>query len=231
MGNPSSISLQLDAAVANGVCLAQAVGAAGNLTLNGSLVTDGVAIFDAPRRVLVASSGNNAAVVFTIVGLSRDGIVQAENITGLTAGTDAYTDLDYATVSVVYASAACLGNITVGTNGVGSSAWIMDNFMASAWALSVAVIIDSGTATYTVEYTYDDPNKTGTSQEAEPQQYSLLPTSYAPPTAWPHPTLRGLTASADGNFANQPVMAHRVTVTAGTGQVTIQSMQAGITSS
>jgi len=133
-------------------------------------------------------------------------------------------------VSVVYASAACLGNITVGTNGVGSSVWISDNFLAAFWALSVAVIIDSGTATYDVEYTYDDPNKTGTSQEAEPQQFSLLPTSYVPPTAWKHPTLRGLNATADGNFANQPVMAHRVTVTAGTGQVTMQSMQAGIIS-
>jgi hypothetical protein len=230
MGNPSSISLQLNAAVANGVCLAQAVAGAGNLTINGSLATGGVATFDSPRRVLVASSGNNAAVVFTIVGTSRDGIVQAENITGLTAGTDAYTELDYADVTVVYASAACLGNITVGTNGIGSSAWIMDNFMAAFWALSVGVVIDTGTATYSVEYTYDDPNKTGTSQEAEPQQFSLLPTSYVPPTAWPHPTLRGLTATSDGNFANQPVMAHRVTVTAGTGQVTMQSMQAGIIS-
>ena len=230
MGNPSSISLQLNAAVANSVCVAQAVAGAGNLTVNGSLATGGVATFDAPRRVLVASSGNNAAVVFTVTGLSRDGVVQSETITGLTAGTDAYTELDYASVSSVYSSAACLGNITVGTNGVGSSEWIMDNFLASFWALAVAVVIDSGSATYDVEYTYDDPNKTGTSQVAEPQQYSLLPTSYVPPTAWRHPTLRGLTASADGNFANQPVMAHRVTVTAGTGQVTMQSMQAGIIS-
>jgi hypothetical protein len=230
MGNPSSISLQLNAAVANSVCVAQAVAGAGNLTVNGSLATGGVATFDAPRRVLVASSGNNAAVVFTVTGLSRDGVTQSETITGLTAGTDAYTDMDYASVSAVYSSAACLGNITVGTNGIGSSEWIMDNFLASFWALSVAVVIDSGSATYDVEYTYDDPNKTGTSQVAEPQQYSLLPTSYVPPTAWRHPTLRGLTTSSDGNFANQPVMAHRVTVTAGTGQVTMQSMQAGIIS-
>ena len=227
MGNPSSISLQLDAAVANGVCLAQAVGAAGPLTLNGSLVVSGEAIFDAPRRVLVASSGNNAAVVFTVLGVSRDAQTITDTITGLTAGTDAYTALDFAIVTGVFASATCVGNITVGTNTVGSSAWIMDDFCRTYWSLSVGVVV-SGTVTYTVEYTYDDPNKEGVSQVAQPYQASLLPTSFIPPTVWQHLTLRGLSATADGNFANQPVMAHRITVTAGTGTVTMQSMQGGI---
>lgn len=227
--NPSSISLQLDAAVANGICLAQAVGAAGALTMNGSLVSGGVAIMDVPRRVLVASSGNNAAVIFIIQGTSRDGVVITETITGLTAGTDDYTEQDFATVTEVYASSACLGNITVGTNTVGSSAWIFDNFLAEFWALSVAVVV-SGTVTYQVEHTWDDPNKPGTSQVAEPYDYSILPTSFVPPTVWSHPILAGLSASAFSNYDNLPIMAHRITVTAGTGTVTLQSMQSGITS-
>jgi hypothetical protein len=50
MSNPSVVTLQLVALVANGIALSQTPGAAGNLTLNGSLVTAGVAILDVARR-------------------------------------------------------------------------------------------------------------------------------------------------------------------------------------
>lgn len=224
----SSISLTQTAAVANGICLAQAVAGAGNLTLNGSLVSGGVATLTPPRRVLVASSGANSARVFTVVGTSRDGVAQSEELTGIGAGGSAYTVRDYATATVIAADAACVGNITVGTNAVASSEWIMDNPFATVWALSVGVVVVDGSPTYSVEYTFDDPNKQGVSGIPDPLDYSLLPSSFSPPRTWEHLVLRGQIATGDGNFANLPVFAHRVTVTAGTGTVTMQSVQAGI---
>ncbi len=228
MSNPSTVSLQLNAAVGNGIAQSQAVAAAGNLTLNGSLVSSGVATMDVARRVLMASSGNDATVVFTITGTDRNGNVQTEALTGLNGATTAFTKLDFLTVTRIAASAACVGNITAGTNGVASTVWVMDNFVSECWMLAVGVAIVTGSATYTVEHTYDDPNRTGTSLVTPPEQWSMTPGGFTPPRAWPHPILVGLSADAEGTYDNKPVFAHRLTITAGTGLVAMQSIQAGI---
>jgi hypothetical protein len=228
MSNPSTVSLQLAAAVANGICQAQAVAAAGNLTLNGTLVSGGVATMDVARRVLMASSGNDAAVVFTITGTDRNGNVQTETLTGLNAAATAFTVRDFLTVTRIAASAVCVGNITAGTNGTASTVWVQDNFTSECWMLSVGVVIVSGTATYTVEHTYDDPNRIGTSLATPPEQWSETPGGFTPALPWSHPILVGLSATAEGTYDNKPVFAHRLTITAGTGLVAMQSIQAGI---
>jgi len=229
MSNISSVSLQLAAAVSNGIAQSQAVAAAGNLTLNGSLVSGGVATMDVARRVIVASTGNESSVTFTVYGTSRDGVTQTDTITGVNISTVAST-LDFKTVTRVAASAACAGNVTAGTNATGSSPWIVDNPFTASWYLAVAVAVDpsAGAVTYTVEHTYDDVNRAGTSTVLQPEQVSLQPQGFTPPKAWANATLSGLSADGQANYANQPIMAHRVTVTAGTGKVTMQSIQAGI---
>lgn len=228
MSNPSVVQLQLAALVANGVSLAQTPAASGALLLNGSLVTSGVAKFDVARRVAVASTGNDAGVIFTISGTTRDGFAQTDTVTGLNISSG-YTLLDFLTVTRVTSSAATAGSITVGTNGVGSSPWVMDNYLATVWALAVAVSIVSGSVTYTVEHTYDDPNAQPPSLVLTPQQFSLEPTGYTPPLAWPDGTLTGKNTNGETNFSGQPIMAHRLTITAGTGKAVMQSIQAGIT--
>jgi len=231
MSNPSTVTLQLAAAVANGIAQAQAVAAAGNLTLNGSLVTAGVAILGTngvARRVLLASSGNDATVVFTVTGTDRNGNAQSEAVTGLNGAATQYTLRDFLTVTQIAASAVCVGNITAGTNGVASSPWVLDDFTHETWMVAVGVSIAAGSATYTVEHTYDDPNKIGTTLVALPGQWSMNPASYVPAKAWPHPILVGLTADAEGTYDNKPVFAHRLTITTGTGLVVMQTIQAGI---
>ena len=87
----------------------------------------------------------------------------------------------------------------------------------------------SGTVTYTVEHTYDDPN--AVSQQGivpSPYQYSLEANSFVPPVPWPNNNLLNMTTNGESQYVAHPVMAHRLTVTAGTGKATMQSIQSGI---
>jgi hypothetical protein len=71
----------------------------------------------------------------------------------------------------------------------------------------------SGTATYTVQHTFDNVQAPG----------------YNPASGnwFNHPTMTGLTGSQDGNYAF-PVTAIRVNVVSGTGTVTLTAIQAGV---
>lgn len=231
--NPGTVSYQLAASVSNGICLAQTPGAAGPLTLNGSLVTGGVGILDTARRILVNSTGSDASVVFTITGTGRPsgtgattGPVQTDTVTGLANGSG-YTTLDFATVTSVVASAATLGSITVGTNGVGSTAWQLDDFLARVFGLSVRLTGPAGT-TYTLEDTIDDPNALSGSGNVGAEQFSTHPGCFVPPKAWPHPVLQNVSGDNRANYNNDPIMAHRLTITGGTGLVYMQSIQAAV---
>jgi hypothetical protein len=67
----------------------------------------------------------------------------------------------------------------------------------------------TGTPTYTVQHTFDNPWTT------------------AAPVWFNHPTVAGKTINTDGNYAF-PVAAIRVAVTSGTGTATLTVIQAGI---
>lgn len=74
------------AAIATGaVCATQSAGAAGNLTINGSLASGGVATFDVPRAVTVTTSGNDSGANITITGTD----VYGKSMVWTTAGPNA----------------------------------------------------------------------------------------------------------------------------------------------
>lgn len=98
----------------------------------------------------------------------------------------------------------------VSQTGTGSSDWYVPDRHRDPFNIGFGAVVD-GTVTYTIEHTFDDVT---------------LPNSPAP-TVFPHETLVAQTANADGNYAF-PVAATRVTITAGTGTVTVNYMQAGI---
>ena len=225
MSNPLRITYALAAAVANGIAQSQAVGAAGPLTLNGSLVSGGVATLDsagASRRVLIASAGADSAIVFTITGTDRNGNVQSELLTGVASGSSQFSVNDYKTVTGISASAATAGNITAGTNGVGSTAWQLCNFMEAPWNMSVATVGASAT-TYTVEHTYDDI--TETSQNL-PQGFAIAPNSNVPPVPWAS-SISAATGNNEIRYVNWPIFAVRLTINSGTGTVAMQTLQSG----
>lgn len=228
MSNPSVVTLQLVAAIANGIALSQTPAAAGNLTINGSLATAGVATMDVARRVLITSAGADSAVVFTVYGTNSSGAPISSVVTGVASGTPVATALDFKTVTRVAVSGATAGAITVGTNTTASSDWVLDNFLQANWVLSVAVSIASGAVTYTVEHTYDDPNKGLPSLAPAPYQFAVEAGGYVPPLAWPNATLVAKAVNGEAQYANQPIMAHRLTITAGTGLAVMQSIQSGM---
>lgn len=228
MGNPVTVTLQLVAAITNGVCLSQTPAAAGLLTMNGSLVSGSVATFDVARRVGITSAGNDSTVVFTVTGTNRWGATISDTATGANGATVASTALDFKTVTRVRTSAATANAIIVGTTATGSTEWQNLDTMRPMFAASVAVSIASGSCTYTVEHTYDDPNAVGTTLVAPPENYSIEAQSNKPPLAWANTTLNGLSVAGEAQYANWPVFAIRLTITAGTGKAVMQAIQAGL---
>jgi hypothetical protein len=146
----------LASASANNIALNQTTAGAANLTLNGSLVSGGVATLDKPRQILITNVGNDSAITFTVYGTWFDGQSISETVQG-TNGSSVATTLDFATVTRVATSAATsVSGVTVGTNGVAGSRWIrFDDFAPGQITVQGNV---SGTVNYSVQTTLNDPN-------------------------------------------------------------------------
>lgn len=192
-----------------------AIAGAGAVTLNGTLVSGGVATLDTARRVIFTSAGNDTGITFTISGTNWSGLVISETVTGASGGA-ASTVLDYKTVTGVTSSGASAGNVSIGTNGVAGSPWVrFDDWAQSQVMLQTKV---SGTVNYSIQTTMDDPNS---------------PTNPVAPSAvtWfdvGDTNVVGATASAQSSFATLPLFA-RVLLNSQTnpGYVTATFSQTG----
>jgi hypothetical protein len=215
--NPITRTLALAAASANNIALSQAgPTGAGNLTLNGSTVTGGVATLDAARRVLFTPAGAEATngTIWTIYGTNRSGAAIQEAVTGVNNPATVGTSQDFKTVTRIAVNKTQAGNVTVGTSAVGSTNWVMLNNATTPMNAGVNVTV-SGVITYTVEYTYQDPN--------------TLTTLGTFPTVFSLATMTGQTGTLDSTFTT-PVWGIRATQTAFTnpGNLTLTVLQAGI---
>lgn len=101
-----------------------------------------------------------------------------------------------------------LKKVTV--TGVGTSNWLPVDNKQAPFNLSVGCVLVSGTATYSVEYTYDNVYDTTVT-----------------PVAFALSTITAATTSKDG-VINNPVMAIRLNVTGGTSPVVSLSMIQGL---
>ncbi|MBK8246212.1 MAG: hypothetical protein IPK85_02215 [Gemmatimonadetes bacterium] len=70
------------AIVTGAVCATQSAAAAGNLTINGTLASGGVATLDVPRAVTVTSTGDDSPVNITITGTDAYGQTLVWTTTG-----------------------------------------------------------------------------------------------------------------------------------------------------
>lgn len=228
MAYPNTITMKLAASAATGIALAQTRGSAGNLTLNGSLVTGGVATMDVARRITaVSNSASDNTQTLTIVGTNRSNAPITETI-ALNGVTAVSTQQDFLTVSRETISAALVGNITSGTNSTASSPWFFDNPHDTPFQLTSAGRIISGAVTYTLEYTLDDPNAPVGGYTTYPIFDTIEFGSNTPAFPFPDPTINAYTAANFIVTFNGPVFAHRITVNSGTGTLYYQSIQAGI---
>lgn len=203
----------LTAASANNIATSQTPGAAGPLTLNGSTVVNGVAILDHARRVLITTT--DTTHTFTITGTSPTGTLLTEVVQN--AGTSVQSTLDYFTVTSIVINGAATGAVTAGTNGVASTPWVY----LDPWALPQVSIqcTASGTVSYTVQSTNDDPNS---------------PTNPVVPSAvtWINTNdTNGVnaTGSIQTNYLFAPTFV-RVLLNSGTGTVTTTVIQYNVAS-
>lgn len=113
-------------------------------------------ILDAPRPIILTSSGNDSALNITISGTDWAGTPISETIPGGNGATLAVSALAYQTVTSIVLSGATAGTISAGTNGTAISQWMrLDD-----WALSglAGQCVPAGTVNYTVQVSSDDPN-------------------------------------------------------------------------
>lgn len=181
-------------------------GAAGvALTLTASPV-----VLDTPRRIIVTSAGDDHLHTFTIVGLSHGGVRVTETLTGSNGGA-AQSAYDYGTVVSVTPVQGTASTVTVGTNGVASSAPLnLDSYGFPQVALQADV---TGTVNATVRQTLDDCAGSGGMSAV----------------TWinhPDTNLVGLTTAVQGNYAYAPSWV-QLLLNSGTGSAALKVTQNG----
>jgi len=211
---PITVSVgPLASASATNVRTASGVLAAGAVTLNGSLVSDGVATFDTPRRVLFTTTADETTKTVTLTGTNWSGNPISETITLVNNSTVASV-LDYKTLPSVVSSAALTGNLSIGTNGVAASPWVF----LDPWAQgNVAMQFDvTGTVNYTIQSTLNDPNDP--TNPVASADVAWIPSNDAAAV--------GATASIQTNFLFAPRYA-RILLNSGSGSVRGTFSQSG----
>ena len=150
---------------ADAIATSQSASGAGELTLDGTLVDDGVAYImqtgtDSDGRsysrhgqkVSITSSGDDSGLTFTITGMTPEGKTQSEDVTGPNA-TETATSAYYSTVTKVEVDGATAGTVEIGIDVDGvTPVVVLDHYARDGVALAGIV---GGTMTYTVEDTQD----------------------------------------------------------------------------
>ncbi len=179
--------------------------------------------FPLQSRVLVTSAGNDSSIFFKIIGLNQAGFTVSELLAG-SNGTFVVSNLDYASIISIQgvsttngAPSATANTVSVGlstTGGTASTMWNIMNWHATPTNIEVSgVVVGTQGVTWTVQYTYDDPNN--------------LPAGVGFPQPFNHPTLLNQTSSLDGSI-NDPITGVRLLIAAGTGTIRFTVIQAGI---
>ena len=210
--NPTTISLA--AADDDGIAAAQNPANNADVTLNGALVSGGIAVMDIARRVAITSAGDDTAVTFTIYGTNNRGIAIQESIKGTNTGT-AVSTKDYLTVTRIATAGDAVNGLKIGTNGQASTPWFPVNHRFRPFNLGFTVALSSGAVlTYTIEHTEDDV-----------QDLSLIQTGNI--NVFQHPDIASKSANADGNYG-YPMRAIRLTLNSYTsGSATLNYNEAG----
>lgn len=199
----------LAAADPNGIAEDQQLGAAGDLTLDGAFVIDGVAVLDAQRQVTFESAGDISAANFTITGTDDSGNIVTETIAGPNATTVA-TAVNFRTVTQIAVDASFATDVEVGTNGVGASQEIPLDQNISPFAVSLGLVI-TGTIDVTSQFTFDD----------------VFADNSGPFTWFDHTDQTNITSNDEAALISA-VKAVRLLTNSGLGTARFEVLQAGI---
>lgn len=205
---PIPLSRTLVAGTVGAIAAAQTTAGAGNLLINGTLASGGVATTDAQRTVGLTSAGNLSAVNFTITGTDQQGRIISEVLAGPNANTVSSV-LNYKTVTSIAVSAAVGSNVTADTVATGASQEIPVDLYVNVFDVTLATEI-TGVVNYTIQYTFDDVF------------------SGSGPFNWA--SVAGLQTQTTNQNAvqTQPVRAFRTLTNSGQGTVKLLVVQAGL---
>jgi hypothetical protein len=150
---------------ATAVCTAQNRASAGALTIDGTVVTAGVAIIAMAQKISITGASSNTGITYTITGADADGKTISEVLTGHGAGLVVYSNYYFKTVTGVTVSAAMTGTTTVGAissgSGGASTRTLRINSKQANFGLGLYVdLVGSAAMTYTVQVSPDEPEDT-----------------------------------------------------------------------
>jgi len=114
--------------------------------------------------------------------------------------------------------------IVISQTGVGTTQWFVVNPHITPFKVGYATELTSGSATWSVEVTYDSPLPTIPWDTVGGGSPGAAPT----PTAVAWPQTSAVTAASQGQIDNPAVQAVRLNVTVGTGTVKLVAQQEGI---
>lgn len=159
------------------------------------------------RQVTITSAGNDSVNTFVVTGVGVNGEVITETVTGPNA-TSVTTNSYFQSVTSVRISGNAVGAITVGMTNTATSPWVrFDDFAPSNISIQCDV---SGSATYTVQSTLDDPN-----DPFAPSSTSAMNWVNSSDTA-----VVAATSTQQSNFLFAPRYARVILTTTSTGTVT-----------
>ena len=213
---PIQQTLNIETADPNGVVTAETPVNNVALTLDGAYTSGGVATFPFPTAVTFTSTSNLSTVTFTVVGTDAGGVYQTEAIVGpnntTVTGTKTFktvTSIAVATVTTFTTQTVDAGGAAV---GIGNGPWWpLDIYTPNQVTTISANILASGSATYSIEYTNEDPFDLSITQ-----------------LAVAHPASGGAFTSASTDqthFTTTLMRAVRVNVASGSGQLRVTVVQ------
>ena len=197
---------------ANNIATSQTPAGAGAVTLNGSLVKNGIAYLGTAQRVLITTA--DTTTTFTIVGTTPTGAPLTESF--LVSAGSTYSKLDYWSVTSITVNQGPTAAVTVGTNGIGSTPWVRLDEWANSYVTIQCDVV--GTVNYTVQGTMDDPNS--------PFGTPVLPSAVNWINSGDSAAVNA-TGSIATNFLFAPTFA-RVLLNSGSGSVTATFAQAEV---
>lgn len=152
---PISFTRSQPTADVNAIAEAQSVSGATALTLDGVLVTAGVATLSTPAFVTIKSAGDDSGITFTVVGTRPGGGTQTEVVAGVNTNT-ATSTLTFATVTSVTTSNSTASTVEVGNAQAGYTDWIPLDIYTPNQVTTISCNV-TGTVNYSVQYTNEDP--------------------------------------------------------------------------
>ena len=121
---PDGTAIVIDGAASSGYSATSIATTTGNgastttVTLNGSLVSGGVAYLATPSQVVLVSAGNDSGKTWTVTGILSDGITSKIETVAAANASRVATKSVFGKVSSIKLSSGSAGNVSAGTNGI-----------------------------------------------------------------------------------------------------------------